>query len=241
MSGASPRVEHATKTSQEVFNDWPDLDEPEHANVATAVIAAAGIGGTGLLPITELGIHNGILLEFRALPVGIQDLVDSSGNFVVNFDATRQIALASWKRQTPGEEWEVPLGVSPKFFPLEVELPNDDAAVDFDTSTRPDVTGLFYSFDAPGPLSNTAFAHELQWRFGAREWVRVAFGGESPEAQGIAGSRASFIELWHVVHTLTNNGDDEWERTTGDLNEVPLINTVDMGAIEVGAGLDTPP
>lgn len=98
-----------------------------------------------------------------------------------------------------------------------------------------------FVLDAPGPLNIVLDgARYFVEDFHAVDYVRVGIEG-NPAGDNESGSRASQHLGWHVYHTLDDNFQAGWRRTTGDQQEVPAVNEVATGLITLGNFNDPPP
>ena len=82
---SSVTTEHDTKAAGTVLAQYPKLNLPEHEPVKAKLTE---FGGTGLRPIDEqIGVANVIVFAFSIQPLGVQNLKDSAGEYVVSLAA----------------------------------------------------------------------------------------------------------------------------------------------------------
>ena len=150
--------------------------------------------------------NNVIVLQFSVAPFLIASVPEKYGDGTTYarplFDITRQIEHFAymWPSATGATVEDPPQPVfTHKHFPSDDELPNDDSEPDQDETDQPTFLGVMWSADAPGP--GPADGGMRAMRFNAKEFVRVAFDGNNPSGNAVAGSRCSPKQEWYSKRT----------------------------------------
>ncbi len=216
-------AEHDKRSFSDVINDpiWKDLpDDPKRLLQL--------IGGTGLQPVSGVGVHNVILIKFSVLPVGV------GKEEKVKFDVSRQASARVWEKNSLEEPWkEIVKPPVPQVFPTVDDEANDDPAGEGDEGDGADSNGYLYVIDGPGSDGPTATSELLNFQSSFREFVRVSFDGVRPSGTS-SGSRCANKYTWHCRHYLENGKiTGRWRRISGDDTE-NTQNDVAPGEITIG-------
>ena len=212
-------VEHDTHSAEYLAERFPDMTNPPAQ-------AITDHGGTGLLPMhPQEGICNGIVFSYVIQPNG-----EEPARY---FDLARRI-VATRECYKNGElvearQWD---------YPEQTDASNDDPT-EIDESDTPTTLSHMYSYDWPGlpmDLLNNPAYDEIVLKMDALEYVRFdpifdPKGGDLVPYELLNQSRASDFYPWHTAHHIKRNAAGNWERTTGDQQEVFGVNDIGPGNI----------
>ena len=201
-------------------------------------------GGTGLIPVAyKSWVSNGILMQFRVFPPGIEKY-----RYMVEWDVTQRVSGDIKSFTADGTLIDEPKLKATFDFPdMHPDAANDDGNPNSGAeSSYPDEKQRLYHYDAPGVKANISgnnilipintlnrankFETFLRINIGL-EGINDNFINPPTRPSGgytdvsdwsqhplVSGSRASEKYLWSVAHTLVRDAG-KLKRTTGDADE----------------------